>query len=73
KILINYGYNQYLGGSKKRRFTENRYTIRATINENDETSELNSTESASAKKLESSHTSLELFSRKIVLKLLKTI
>ncbi|GFV68807.1 hypothetical protein TNCV_1969791 [Trichonephila clavipes] len=45
---------------KKRRFTGNRYTIRATINENDETSELNSTESASAKKLESSHTRLEL-------------
>ncbi|GFV24152.1 uncharacterized protein TNCV_4164991 [Trichonephila clavipes] len=44
------------GRSKKRRFTGNRYTIRATINENDETSELNSTESASAKKLESSHT-----------------
>ncbi|GFX94619.1 uncharacterized protein TNCV_3088481 [Trichonephila clavipes] len=38
------------GRSKKRRFTGNRYTIRATINENDETSELNSTESASAKK-----------------------
>ncbi|GFV55453.1 hypothetical protein TNCV_3776401 [Trichonephila clavipes] len=37
------------GRSKKRRFTGNRYTIRATINENDETSELNSTESASAK------------------------
>ncbi|GFT87655.1 hypothetical protein TNCV_772291 [Trichonephila clavipes] len=33
------------GRSKKRRFTGNRYTIRATINENDETSELNSTES----------------------------
>ncbi|GFV06371.1 hypothetical protein TNCV_4344951 [Trichonephila clavipes] len=48
------------GRSKKRRFTGNRYTIRATINENDETSELNSTESASAKKLESSHTRLEL-------------
>ncbi|GFU62097.1 uncharacterized protein TNCV_4893151 [Trichonephila clavipes] len=39
------------GRSKKRRFTGNRYTIRATINENDETSELNSTESASAKKV----------------------
>ncbi|GFT50568.1 hypothetical protein TNCV_551621 [Trichonephila clavipes] len=38
------------GRSKKRRFAGNRYTIRATINENDETSELNSTESASAKK-----------------------
>ncbi|GFV72023.1 hypothetical protein TNCV_2459561 [Trichonephila clavipes] len=38
------------GRSKKRRFTGNRYTIRATINENDKTSELNSTESASAKK-----------------------
>ncbi|GFW29079.1 hypothetical protein TNCV_2356371 [Trichonephila clavipes] len=38
------------GRSKKRRFTGNRYTIRATIDENDETSELNSTESASAKK-----------------------
>ncbi|GFU99854.1 hypothetical protein TNCV_515711 [Trichonephila clavipes] len=37
------------GRSKKCRFTGNRYTIRATINENDETSELNSTESASAK------------------------
>ncbi|GFT11878.1 hypothetical protein TNCV_1923871 [Trichonephila clavipes] len=45
------------GRPKKRRFTGNRYTIRATINENDETSELNSTESASAKKLESSHIS----------------
>ncbi|GFW09073.1 uncharacterized protein TNCV_3081651 [Trichonephila clavipes] len=45
------------GRSKKRRFTGNRYTIRASINENDEASELNSTESASAKKLESSHTS----------------
>ncbi|GFT69562.1 CCHC-type domain-containing protein [Trichonephila clavipes] len=53
------------GGSKKRRFTGNRYTIRATINENDETSELNSTESASAKKLESSHTSLEIFSERL--------
>ncbi|GFU24218.1 CCHC-type domain-containing protein [Trichonephila clavipes] len=51
--------------SKKRRFTGNRYTIRATINENDETSELNSTESASAKKLESSHTSLEIFSERL--------
>ncbi|GFV32565.1 hypothetical protein TNCV_4744481, partial [Trichonephila clavipes] len=39
------------GRSKKRRFTGNRYTIRATINENDETSELNSIESASAKKV----------------------
>ncbi|GFX23758.1 uncharacterized protein TNCV_3597001 [Trichonephila clavipes] len=48
------------GRSKKRRFTGNRYTIRATINENDETSELNSTESASAKKLESSHTKRKL-------------
>ncbi|GFY29068.1 uncharacterized protein TNCV_4721961 [Trichonephila clavipes] len=38
------------GRSKKRPFTGNRYTIRATVNENDETSELNSTESASAKK-----------------------
>ncbi|GFV55542.1 hypothetical protein TNCV_2573821 [Trichonephila clavipes] len=38
-------------GGLKRRFTGNRYTIRATINENDETSELNSTESASAKKI----------------------
>ncbi|GFX56786.1 uncharacterized protein TNCV_495341 [Trichonephila clavipes] len=53
------------GSSKKRRFTGNRYTIRATINENDETSELNSTESASAKKLESSHTSLEIFSERL--------
>ncbi|GFW08428.1 CCHC-type domain-containing protein [Trichonephila clavipes] len=53
------------GRSKKRRFTGNRYTIRATINENDETSELNSTESASAKKLESSHTSLETFSERL--------
>ncbi|GFU22754.1 uncharacterized protein TNCV_105711 [Trichonephila clavipes] len=53
------------GRSKKRRFTGNRYTIRATINENDETSELNSTESASAKKLESSHTSLEVFSERL--------
>ncbi|GFX20232.1 uncharacterized protein TNCV_1437921 [Trichonephila clavipes] len=53
------------GRSKKRRFTGNRYTIRATINENDETSELNSTESASAKKLESSHTSLEIFSESL--------
>ncbi|GFY00915.1 CCHC-type domain-containing protein [Trichonephila clavipes] len=53
------------GRSKKRRFTGNRYTIRATINENDETSELNSTESASAKKLESSHTSLEIFSERL--------
>ncbi|GFV05703.1 hypothetical protein TNCV_2450311 [Trichonephila clavipes] len=52
------------GRSKKRRFTGNRYTIRA-INENDETSELNSTESASAKKLESSHTSLEIFSERL--------
>ncbi|GFW00423.1 uncharacterized protein TNCV_692621 [Trichonephila clavipes] len=43
------------GRSKKRRFTGNRYTIRATINENDETSELNSTESASAKKLVKSY------------------
>ncbi|GFW43863.1 hypothetical protein TNCV_2854961 [Trichonephila clavipes] len=48
-----------------RRFTGNRYTIRATINENDETSELNSTESASAKKLESSHTSSEIFSERL--------
>ncbi|GFT20072.1 hypothetical protein TNCV_4994531 [Trichonephila clavipes] len=39
------------GRSKKRRFTGNRYTIRAIINENDKTSELNSTESASAKKV----------------------
>ncbi|GFT35870.1 hypothetical protein TNCV_2154311 [Trichonephila clavipes] len=53
------------GRSKKRRFTGNRYTIRATINENDETSELNSTESASAKMLESSHTSLEIFSERL--------
>ncbi|GFW03751.1 uncharacterized protein TNCV_2538621 [Trichonephila clavipes] len=53
------------GRSKKRRFTGNRYTIRATINENDETSELNSTESASAQKLESSHTSLEIFSERL--------
>ncbi|GFT86588.1 CCHC-type domain-containing protein, partial [Trichonephila clavipes] len=53
------------GRSKKRRFTGNRYTIRATINENDEASELNSTESASAKKLESSHTSLEIFSERL--------
>ncbi|GFW44906.1 CCHC-type domain-containing protein [Trichonephila clavipes] len=53
------------GRSKKRRFTGNRYTIRATINENDETSELNSTESASAKKLESSHRSLEIFSERL--------
>ncbi|GFU65217.1 uncharacterized protein TNCV_2134221 [Trichonephila clavipes] len=53
------------GRSKKRRFTGNRYTIRATINENDETSELNSTESASAKKLESSHTSLEIFTERL--------
>ncbi|GFT36013.1 hypothetical protein TNCV_4343181 [Trichonephila clavipes] len=53
------------GRSKKRRFTGNSYTIRATINENDETSELNSTESASAKKLESSHTSLEIFSERL--------
>ncbi|GFU92650.1 CCHC-type domain-containing protein [Trichonephila clavipes] len=53
------------GRSKKRRFTGNRYTIRATINEKDETSELNSTESASAKKLESSHTSLEIFSERL--------
>ncbi|GFW53279.1 CCHC-type domain-containing protein [Trichonephila clavipes] len=53
------------GRSEKRRFTGNRYTIRATINENDETSELNSTESASAKKLESSHTSLEIFSERL--------
>ncbi|GFT10269.1 uncharacterized protein TNCV_3735361 [Trichonephila clavipes] len=53
------------GRPKKRRFTGNRYTIRATINENDETSELNSTESASAKKLESSHTSLEIFSERL--------
>ncbi|GFV39457.1 CCHC-type domain-containing protein [Trichonephila clavipes] len=53
------------GRSKKRRFTGNRYTIRATINENDETSELNSTESTSAKKLESSHTSLEIFSERL--------
>ncbi|GFV01623.1 hypothetical protein TNCV_2962161 [Trichonephila clavipes] len=60
------------GRSKKRRITGNRYTIRATINENDETSELNSTESASAKKLDSSHTSLEI-SQKDCLKLLKTI
>ncbi|GFW86091.1 uncharacterized protein TNCV_1968991 [Trichonephila clavipes] len=51
------------GRSKKRRFTGNRYTIRATINENDETSELNSTESASAKKLESSHTRLGTYRR----------
>ncbi|GFV96438.1 uncharacterized protein TNCV_2943711 [Trichonephila clavipes] len=53
------------GRSKKRRFTGNRYTIRATINEKDETSELISTESASAKKLESSHTSLEIFSERL--------
>ncbi|GFT71541.1 CCHC-type domain-containing protein [Trichonephila clavipes] len=53
------------GRSKKRRFTGNRYTIRATIIENDETSELNSTESASAKKIESSHTSLEIFSKRL--------
>ncbi|GFX72706.1 uncharacterized protein TNCV_4063011 [Trichonephila clavipes] len=53
------------GRSKKRRFTGNRYTIRATINENDETYELNSTESASAKKLESSHTSLEIFTERL--------
>ncbi|GFU60102.1 uncharacterized protein TNCV_3144601 [Trichonephila clavipes] len=51
------------GRSKKRRFTGNRYTIRATINENDETSELNSTESASAKKLESSHSRLGTYRR----------
>ncbi|GFU82342.1 CCHC-type domain-containing protein [Trichonephila clavipes] len=53
------------GRSKKRRFTGNRYTIHATINENDETSELNSTESASAKKVVSSHTSLEIFSERL--------
>ncbi|GFT37990.1 uncharacterized protein TNCV_4763831 [Trichonephila clavipes] len=53
------------GRSKKRRFTGNRYTIRATINENDETSELNSNESASAKKLESSLISLEIFSERL--------
>ncbi|GFY03692.1 uncharacterized protein TNCV_3666031 [Trichonephila clavipes] len=53
------------GRSKKRLFTGNRYTICATINENDKTSELNSTESASAKKLESSHTSLKIFSERL--------
>ncbi|GFY31098.1 uncharacterized protein LOC101238613 [Trichonephila clavipes] len=60
------------GRSKKRRFTGNRYTIRATINENDETSELNSTESASAK---SWNQAIQVwkFSQKDCLKLLKTI
>ncbi|GFW95704.1 hypothetical protein TNCV_19351 [Trichonephila clavipes] len=58
--------------SNKRRLTGNRYTNRATINENVETSELNSTESASAKKLESSHTSLEIFSERLF-QLIKTI
>ncbi|GFV42280.1 uncharacterized protein TNCV_3165111 [Trichonephila clavipes] len=48
------------GRSKKRRFTGNRYTIRATINENDETSELNSTESASAKSWNQAIQGLEL-------------
>ncbi|GFV10357.1 CCHC-type domain-containing protein [Trichonephila clavipes] len=58
------------GRSKKRRFTGNRYTIRATINENDETSELNSTESASAK---SWNQAIQVwkFSQKDCLKLLK--
>ncbi|GFU94570.1 hypothetical protein TNCV_3642641 [Trichonephila clavipes] len=60
------------GRSKKRRFTGNRYTIRSTINENDETSELNSTESASAK---SWNQAIQVwkFSQKDCLKLLKTI
>ncbi|GFW43315.1 uncharacterized protein TNCV_2923631 [Trichonephila clavipes] len=48
------------GRSKKRRFTGNRYTIRSTINENDETSELNSTESASAKSWNQAIQGLEL-------------
>ncbi|GFU22406.1 hypothetical protein TNCV_5084451 [Trichonephila clavipes] len=61
-----------LGRSKKRRFYGNRYTPFVPQLMNDETSELNSTESASAKKLESSHTSLK-FSQKDCLKLLKTI
>ncbi|GFT40941.1 retrovirus-related Pol polyprotein from transposon 297 [Trichonephila clavipes] len=54
------------GRSKKRRFTGNRYTIRATINENDETSELNSTESASAKKVGIKPYKFGKFLRKIV-------
>ncbi|GFU72909.1 hypothetical protein TNCV_4224761 [Trichonephila clavipes] len=61
------------GRSKKRRFTGNRYTIRATINENDETSELNSTESASAKKSWNQAIQVWKFSQKDCLKLLKTI
>ncbi|GFU97201.1 hypothetical protein TNCV_3545781 [Trichonephila clavipes] len=58
------------GRSKKRRFTGNRYTIRATIIENDETSELNSTESFSAK---SWNQAIQVwkFSQKDCLKLLK--
>ncbi|GFU68281.1 hypothetical protein TNCV_834081 [Trichonephila clavipes] len=61
------------GRSKKRRFTGNRYTIRATINENDETSELNSTESTSAKKSWNQAIQVWKFSQKDCLKLLKTI
>ncbi|GFV31251.1 hypothetical protein TNCV_1265221 [Trichonephila clavipes] len=60
------------GRSKKRRFTGNRYTIRATINENDETSELNSTESASAKSWNQAILVWK-FSQKDCLKLLKTV
>ncbi|GFY05066.1 hypothetical protein TNCV_561981 [Trichonephila clavipes] len=59
------------GRSKKRRFTGNRYTIRATINENDETSELNLL-SASAKKV-GIKPQVWKFSQKDCLKLLKTI
>ncbi|GFU62658.1 hypothetical protein TNCV_3159871 [Trichonephila clavipes] len=60
------------GRSKKRRFTGNRYTIHATINENDETSELNSTESASAKSW-NQVIQVWKFSQKDCLKLLKTV
>ncbi|GFV61078.1 uncharacterized protein TNCV_1972531 [Trichonephila clavipes] len=59
------------GRSKKRRFTGNRYTIRATINENDETSELNSTESASAKKVGIKPYKFGNFLRKIGLELIE--
>ncbi|GFV49333.1 hypothetical protein TNCV_3630191 [Trichonephila clavipes] len=63
------------GGLKKRRFTGNRYTIRVPqLIRMMKHLELNSTESASAKKLESSHIqSFWKFSQKDCLKLLKTI
>ncbi|GFS99597.1 hypothetical protein TNCV_167231 [Trichonephila clavipes] len=51
------------GRSKKHRFNGNRFTIRATINENDETSEPNTTMSTRSKKLESSHKRLGTYRR----------